>query len=340
MLVLTSQTQATDDTAGVSLGKSGAILALCNVAVNVVSLSVLPETVGTRIMTTSPDGKVLTPNSTGGMISVLMDVLKGARLTHDISGGYHLTRTAFVDGLDPGTVAQMCVQAENAVTAITGPRGTADPDLPVMNYIDAFEPSLVGPRQVEMLIVIKGYPLPTYEIDSSLSQVESNKDINGKTISLQYTYPPRPVERSTAYQWFGPPEMASTTVIQGGMYSRPVPQQCFTVKFLVLGDIGAASIWSQFVGSVNSSQFAIGAIIGLPHTWQVKRVHMLSKDGGADFEGQFTVEYRPDTWDTPVVFIDPTTGKPPPDVVEGVGTAIVRSSPEMRFPTFFGTSVN
>lgn len=258
-------------------------------------------------------------------ITVDLDVINGTTASHHIQNGWAITRQAVVRGLadhPSGTnTGKLLAEAEAALVAEVGDRGDPCPDIPVETYLEQFVPEVISPNEVRFRLIYKGYPRPTYELDTSLAQVESNLDASGNLIVLSYVYPSG---------YLLDPRKAGQYFEQGGMISRPIPEMSFTVKFIITGGTWGgiplnatetATLFAQFTGKVNSEDYTIGVVVGTPRQWMVTRVRGVSKDGGVSYEMAMTFQYRKQTWDQLVVYINPDDGKPPPDLLEAGGSS-------------------
>lgn len=307
--------------------------------------TMLSNSVGTMMTHQDPSGAYIVP-SVDGTYSVLVkfDNIEGTDAARALGPGWSLTRTCVVSGIAPTSengdvTAAMFNEALNAVITIVGDRGSASQDIPQSNYLDNFKPDIKGPGVVHVAIHYRGYPLPRYEFEGALSQVETYRDLDGVPISVSYTYP---ANYATTHP--GSPERAGTTLQQGCKAPLMLPEPCFTVNWLVtagsLAGVGAASAtdmmthYGMFMGTVNKDPYTLGVIDGEARTWKVVRVRGTSRDGGNTYEASMTFQYRKRTWDVPVTFVNPDDGTPPPDLVANTGYKMVPLSEEVTFPTF------
>ena len=142
---------------------------------------------------------------------------------------------------------------------------------------------------------------PQIEVGSTLSQVSSNKDISGNEITVAHTFP------STDDDW--PDEKKEQSV----PVSRLVPESSLTYNQTEYNSPGTKSRY--YVGRMNAAPWQGGAT----KTWLCTSIVGRSNDGGFTFSVAYTVQYRGDTWDGEVVYIDPRTGRPPANLENGVG---------------------
>ena len=310
----------------------------------------------TQLFHQAADGTYFIPAGAFGeyIMAVQVDIIEGSSASHHITQGWAITRVAVITGLNPAATddtAKLYNDALAALIAVVGDRGSQCPNISVPTYLEEFIPELLSAESVKIRMVYKGYPLPTYEFDGSLSQVESNLDANGQVITTQYTYPDN---------YALDPRKAGLTVTQGGMVSRPVPEPCFTIRFIVTdGTIPPLTIGTppnpgsmilvysgtrtateimtylgMYEGTVNNAYYQIGLINGAPHQWMITKVRGTSRDAGNTYEAAITFQFRAATWDQQTTFINPDDGKPPPDLVANVGYKLTRVPPETSFPIF------
>lgn len=278
----------------------------------------------------------------------IVDIIEGTVGSHHIIAGWALTRVAVVSGIDTNANAiALLSSACDAVIAVVGDRGSTMLVDGVQIYLEQFIPEAVDDKSVRIRIVYKGYPAAQYELDACLTQVESNLDAFGNPITVGYMYTDPSGGSSGAY-FYDPKKVqwckTNGPMIQGGMLSRPVPEATFTVKWIVTaGTIAGVShtalevmSWyaMMFEGKINDAPYTIGLLTGAKHCWMIPRVHGHSRDGGFTYEASMTFHYREAGWDPMVIYTDPETGKPPKDLVPGLGYKDVQMAVEASFPTF------
>ena len=282
-------------------------------------------------------------------VTISLDNLEGSAASHHVTQGWAMTQSAVIEGLNPGNTwdtPTIYNIALNALISIVGDRGSPCPSLPVPTYLEQFIPDLISSNAVKIRIVYKGYPLPTYEFDGASNQVETNLNANGNQMYTQYTYP-------SDYHP-DPRRVAGTTSVQGGLVSIHVTEPIFTVRFIVTagtvgpqtidgettyygGELSATEImtWlAAFENCTNANTYTIGLLVGTWHQWKITNVRGSSKDGGQSYEASVTFQFRWNTWDEQVTFINPDTGKPPPDLIAGVGYYQPQALFDAIFPDF------
>lgn len=267
-------------------------------------------------------------------IQVRLDLLQGASASHHVTSGWAITRLAIVTDIPESptqTTGSLYEIALAAIIAVVGDRGDPCPDIPVPTYLEQFVPEVISPQEVRVRIIYKGYPLATYEFNTSLDEVESNLDADGHVIYTKYTYP--------ANYSPDPNGRHGVEHTQGGLITRGIPIIGFTVKTIITGTgdqdaTYAVSLLAEFVGRVNNQVYGIGAIIGAARTWKVSAVSATSRDGGVSYEFSMSFQYRADTWDRLITFINPDDGHPPNDLIAGVGSKTVKIPYDSALPTF------
>lgn len=268
-------------------------------------------------------------------VVVNIDQIDGASGQHHVVQGWDINVMATVTGIpEPSggwTTGLLLSTALAYVIGVTGDRGTPCPNIVVPTYLEKFTPEVETPEVVKIRITYKGYPLPQYEFSSALNQVQSNIDAQGNLITTQYTYPNN---YGQALVLPGDPRRAGTSPMQGGFITRPLAEVTFTIKLVVTQGFYAVSQLCLLEGKTNKDPWPIGAIPGAIHTWLVSSVRAVSRDGGSAFELSMSFQYREQTWDPVVVFINPDDGLPPHDLVAGTGYKTVTGPYESTFPTF------
>jgi hypothetical protein len=220
-------------------------------------------------------------------------------------------------------------QALDDIIDLVGDRGSACDEIDVPNYLEEFIPEIISPEVVRVRMVYRGYPLPTYEFDSNLVQKETNLDINGNHIFVMYIYPTDYRQDVTK---------AGTLGAQGCLVSHPVLEAAVTVRFTLLGTESDSATelmaaLTLLAGTVNESEITIGNITGAPRTWKLAKVQGTSQDGMVSYQALVSFQYRAATWDELVTFINPDDGKPPRDLIDGVGYCQVEVLQKANFPT-------
>ena len=168
------------------------------------------------------------------------------------------------------------------------------------------------------------YPPPEepaqIEVGSSLTQVETNKDIDGNLITVEYTYPD---------DYKLDEKLQGKTIKQCSLVSRMTPET--TLIFHTTEYVSPGYKSKQYTNRVNDSVWQSGDA----KTWLCTGIVGRSNDGGATFKVTYTFQYREDGWDEEAMFIDPNTGRPPEDVEDGVGIKKIKSHKTANFDAIF-----
>jgi len=147
-------------------------------------------------------------------------------------------------------------------------------------------------------------------VGSSLSQTETNLDANGNVLFTSYTYP-ADYERNV--------QMRGVTEDQPGIISKLIPQT--TQQYVRLEEDSPLALSNTYVGAINSVFFAGGA----PKTWMCTGITGNSVDGGDTWSVTYSFQFKVDTWDTQLIYINPDTSKPPPFLTPAAIAAGVKS---------------
>lgn len=223
------------------------------------------------------------------------------------------------------TGATAIAQMYNALTdfqipAIGSDLSAVDLDLTGC-WLRAINAEVMSPGTVKLILHYSHSPIEQLVIEagSTLNQVQTNKDKNDAKISLEYTYPdPFPPN----------PQFAGTTATQGGTFTKMVPERVLVYK--QRESTSPQSFAALYEGKVNDATWQGGAA----GTWIVASITGRSDNSGIDFVNFYRFQYRKDGWDPEVVFIDPSTGKPPPDVGAG-GQKVVATYDNFNFTDLF-----
>jgi len=234
-----------------------------------------------------------------------------------------LTRVFRITGLSPSTYI---VDAYNAV-------GIPAPNEPILGgQLVCFRRDLrVVDKNANGVIVdmfveyLRNNAFISFEFSFSggtnLQQVETQRDFFGNQIFVQHVYPA------------DDPEFPSTLVTQGGAVDVQIPMSTLEVTAQIQA-LYPDLISRSFTGCVNAFPWAAGA----PGTWLCSSVSFQLRDEIAfppryDMTFQFTHNLQ--TWTPLIVFQDERTGKPPANLVPGVGIRTVDWYPPVDFSFFF-----
>lgn len=161
------------------------------------------------------------------------------------------------------------------------------------------------------------------EVRCSIQQKQSNLDGYGNQIILSHTYP----DDDDNY--------AGQTREQGGEISFFAAQRSFTTHGIKETNAPWA-IANSIIGRVNANWFSGEA----PRTWLCVACNWKPESTIYGYERylmRFEFSFDEDTWDSTVVYIDDTTGKPPADLVLGTGIKTIQKLKAVDFEFVIGT---
>jgi len=242
-------------------------------------------------------------------MSLTIDIKDGAGGKKTESKGWELTRIATVTGLTGSAHAMIIDAVENT----EGMPSIGDAH-PARDYakLRTIEVESVSNDAVTLRLIYRDSDIGVFpttpnaeaviEVGASVSQLETNKDYTGALMSTTYTYP-------ASYKHNA--EMRSQTVNQGAMVSRLIPQRVYRAsKRETTTAYAIESLNDLYQGKVNSGVWRGYSA----RTWLCMGISGSSDDGGTTYNVTYDFQYRPDTWDESVFFIDPYDGKPPQDI--------------------------
>ncbi len=137
------------------------------------------------------------------------------------------------------------------------------------------------------------------EVGASVIQVETNKNAAGNVMFVSF-------EDND----------------QGGFVSKFVPNTTISITRREFVSPGTKA--RNYVGKVNSSGWGLDSG-AQARTWLCTGITGRSIDGGETYEVNYQFQYRAETWDETLVYIDPTTGRPPNGVSDedGINSYII-----------------
>lgn len=150
------------------------------------------------------------------------------------------------------------------------------------------------------------------EVRANVQQITTNmsKEEGGSAVTVEYAYPSDyPYDTS----------LQGVSVTQGGEFQVYTSQRTINVS-VIRRHSQPWVIARQAVGAVNAAAWSGGKA----RTWMCTAANWKPHDAGTGigrsrlannrYFFSFEFQYNSDTWDPEVVFIDPNTGKPPPDL--------------------------
>lgn len=268
---------------------------------------------------------------------VTIDLLEDMGGDNDIIHGPNFFRTAIVTGLiaaaggtgntDSGTLYTL---VNNAIIAFTGGFGTPMPNLATPNYFKNIgQHKYNSADEARAKLTYSGFPALQIEFNSSLAQVEDYLDKDGNPLTVVYAYP-----NNYSTITGGNPAYNGLSVTQGVAESRPTSDLTFTIRTTTTGGVNSVTPLCGLVGFVNQSSYPIGTIAGAARTWLCTACQSRSEDSGFTFNLAMSFQYRATTWDNKIFFINPDTGRPPPDLIAGTGAKRPMLALETNFPLF------
>lgn len=156
------------------------------------------------------------------------------------------------------------------------------------------------------------------KMSASIEQKTTNKDANGDLITVSHTWD------------ISDPDYPTETDTQTGEIDIFVPQKTLTID----GFRTTIEPWvfaERLVGKLNNGTFYGGP----SRTWMCTEVGF-EKESNDVYIMSFQFQHNPDGWDATALFIDPRTGNPPPDIVEGVGYKTIRYQEMVNFERELG----
>lgn len=173
-------------------------------------------------------------------------------------------------------------------------------------------------------------PVITGEVRVNIQQITTNKDKDGKEVTVQHTFSATDPDAG---------EYAGKTIKQSGEFTVYSPQRTVSFRGLMMTEY-PWKIANIIVGYVNSVEWGDG---GKPRTWLCTAANWKAFDIPTIVEPikdryyfTFEFQYNMDTWDPYVVFINPKTGKPPVGLVKDIGYKHVKWFPECDFNKVVG----
>lgn len=174
-----------------------------------------------------------------------------------------------------------------------------------------------SPEEVRALFQYRDvFSIANLSVGATLNQSETNVDFEGTPMSVEYTYPD---------DYLLDPSLAGTTQTQGGLITKGIPTM--TRIYTIRSMINPEQLAADFVGKCNSVIWK-----GFPvYTWRCDAITGDSTDFGSTWLTTLIFQYQRGEeqpgnpgqffgWGSKIYFIDPQTGKPPDDLVEGTGS--------------------
>jgi len=233
------------------------------------------------------------------MSSVTWDILEQTRLQRDAAGD-HPVRVAIVTGLSAVNAYERQTEAADALgLSINDPHpeiATARLqriDVEMVSH-DTARCTLTYDHRDAADEASGGEEDSDIEVGASLVGEEVNTDINGNVMTVSYADHPD----------------------QSGLVSRLRPEVTMNYTRRESSSPGAKA--RSYVGTVNDGgwKFDPGSAA---RTWLCTGIVGRSADGGDSWQVTYSFQYNPDGWGARVIWMDPDTGRPPSDLVDGTG---------------------
>ena len=291
--------------------------------------SYAPATAQARSFVQNTKGQYLS-----GGLTITLDVMEGAAEVQDFDVPFDFTRVAVVEGLNASatdTTAGLFQEALLAVAGLVGGLGAIVIDISYPTYLARFTPELLSATAVKVKITYRSYPLPQYEFDTCINQIQTNVTWKSKTpILVYYTYPDSHTLPDGSTFWFDE-RLLGTEQTQNALVPLPLYESIVTVKFTVTaGSAPSLTIEGKTVpvsgsatnivtalkmleGHVADAAASIGNLYGGARCWLFERVNARSRNAGITYEVVMSVHLRKIGWDPTATFIDKESGLPPPD---------------------------
>lgn len=255
-----------------------------------------------------------------------------------VTGLTNLDHTALFQGLaaagvptygTPLTGAPSLVLTNRQVRLIEGDRSAVDVDC-YYNHVLTLGQSFTNP--------VGGVLLG--EVSTTLSQVKTNKDINGNEIFVKHRWPgpenqvANPDPNVSGFLE-NDKDFPDKVDYQGAEVELMVPETVLTFK----GIVDTAFPWQVerfLVGKVNASDWAGRG----PEEWMCIGADWRPLDGEASrYEFSFSFQRKEGGWQPEVRFKDKRTDEPPPALIEGDGYKKVTIYEAVDFENSFGVRV-
>lgn len=241
--------------------------------------------------------------------------------------GWELVRIATVHNITGVSASAVMLEAVAVLEDDGVIIGVAHPSLATA-FLSDFEPGVRSADAFTVRLIYKEFPFgqEIVRVGATTSQVVTNRgflvnqttEVPAETLSdmtAKYTYP-------ADYEGVNSEKYKSKEFETGVEASKFTPEKTIVVTRQEVITGGALSdLASDFVGKVNTEgwDLAPGDAAG---TWLCTGIEGISNDNGLTYIITYSFQFREDKWEATVIYIDPNTGRPPPDVAFGTGTTI------------------
>jgi len=225
------------------------------------------------------------------------------RLTEE---GWELSRRAIVTGLD-STFSGDAKIIEAATAEGMPSIGDVHPAM-ATSYLVSITPEAVTSDTVSLILRYKGSYTGGSHIKvvstGVVTQTETNIDAGLNLITVKYEYPSDYLYNSA---------LAGQTIQQGALVPFLAPE--FTMSVTQDQEHAPYALQDDYVGKINSTDWQY--FDEDQYKWLCTGI--TGYKTGTRWTVTYNFQYKKNGWPVDVVFIDPHTGKPPEDVVKGVG---------------------
>ena len=242
-----------------------------------------------------------------------------SKVTRSVDG--YAVKDMYGYRVDTMTAANMHATMASCVSDLAIVPGNSHPYY-ATSYCRVVEPIPIGAEEVNILCTYSSIKNQLtseddeIEVGASCSYQQRNKDKNNADIKVTYTYPTDTDKYGT---WSG---KSDTVVVPVQVY-----WPTYVFRHIQKENISPAAKARSYVGRLNSVVFKSGAI----GTWMCKSILGRSNDGGANYIVTYEFEYRPAGWKETVFYIDKFTGRPPSNLISGIGVKDVQVYDSVSF---------
>lgn len=242
-------------------------------------------------------------------MGIEFDQIEGTTITRS-SKGLELQRNAIVTGLSgsPDVIIYNALQEPGVPN-----QGDSHPSIPDLYVTNVTATPLENSNTQAWLIITYGPPNATtyvpnetnpaqIETGATIVQRQTNLDRFGDLITVTYSNPDK---LDANNQPFEDTIVATVELQEPQVYlrlSRKEPED---------PELKA----SLFVGTTNLTPFRGDG----PFKWLCTAITGSSPNGGLDWDVRYEFQRNPSDWRIDVVYVDPETGNPPEDIIEGNG---------------------
>jgi len=253
-----------------------------------------------------------------------VELIEGTRgrLTEE---GWELTRKAIVSGFD----AEMSGDEKIVAAAYATGMPSIGDEHPAFAeraygtyttaYLVAITPEAITSDAVTLNLTYKGGYTGGSHIGiastGAVTQTETNLDCWDNLIVVEYEYP-------SDYKYNA--ALAGQTIEQGALVPMLTPE--YSMSVTQDQDHAPYALQDDYVGTINSMNWQSS---GDQYKWLCTGITGYKR--GTRWTVTYSFQYKKNGWAADVVFIDPHTGKPPEDLVDGVGYKSVHIYPEANF---------